>query len=71
MGTRGNGYNQICVCIHIIMASQISVYYTREYPFSYPPRTRDGFYPWVPMGMGIFVIPTNFRRFTRSLKNEF
>jgi hypothetical protein len=45
MGTRGYGYNQIRVRIHIIMCNQIPIYYTRGYPFSYPPRARDGFYP--------------------------
>jgi len=55
MGTRGYRYNQIRVRIHIIMGSQIPVYYTRGYPLSYPPRARDGFYPWVPVGMGIFA----------------
>jgi len=39
------------------MGSQIPVYYTRGYPFSYPPRAHDGFYPQVPMGMGIFATP--------------
>jgi len=58
MGTRGYGYNQICVLIHIIMGSQIPVYYTRGYPFNYPPHARDGFYPRVPVDMGIFAIPT-------------
>jgi len=29
MGIHGYGYNQICVCIHIIMGSQILIYYTR------------------------------------------
>jgi len=28
MGTRGYGYNHICVCIDTIMGSQISIYYT-------------------------------------------
>jgi len=58
MGTRGYGYNQICVCTHIIMGNQIPVYYTRGYPFSYLLRARDGFYPRVPVGMGIFATPT-------------
>jgi len=53
MGTRGYGYNQIRVRIHIIMGSQILIYYIRGYPFSYPPCARDGFYPRVPVGMGI------------------
>jgi len=57
MGTREYGYNQIYVCIHIIIGSQIPVYYTRGYPFSYPPRICDGFYPRVPVGMGI--LPPN------------
>jgi len=39
------------------MGSQLSVYYTREYPFSYPLRVHDGFYPRVPVGMDIFAIP--------------
>jgi len=57
MNIRGNGYNQIRIRIriHIIMDSQIPVYYTRGYPFSYPPHARDGFYPRVPMGMSIFA----------------
>jgi len=58
MSTRGYEYNQIRVRIHIIMGNQILIYYTRGYPFSYPPRARDGFYPRIPMGMGIFVTPT-------------
>jgi len=57
MGTRGYGYNQIRVCVHIIMSSQIPFYYTRRFPFSYPPRARDGFYPRVPVGMSIFATP--------------
>ena len=57
MGTRGYGYNQIRVRIHIIMGSQIPVYCTRGYPFNYPPRAHDGFYPRVPVGMGIFATP--------------
>jgi hypothetical protein len=57
MGTRRYEYNQIRVRIHIIMGSQISVYYTRGYPFSHPPYARDGFYTRVPMGMGIFATP--------------
>ena len=57
MGTHGYGYNQIRVCIHIITRSQIPVYYTRRYPFSYPPRARDGFYPQISVDMGIFVTP--------------
>jgi len=57
MGTRGYEYNQIRVCMHILMGSQISVYYTRGYPFSYPSRACDGFYPQVPMGMSIFATP--------------
>jgi len=57
MGTRGYGYNQIRVYVHIIIGSQIPVYYTRGYPFSYLPRARDGFYPRVPVGMGIFATP--------------
>jgi len=55
MGTRVYGYNQIHVRIHIIMGSQIPVYYTRGYPFSYPSRACDGFYPRVPVGMSIFA----------------
>jgi len=58
MGTRRYEYNQIRVCIHIIMDSPIPVYYTRGYPFSYPSRARDGFYPRVPVGMGIFATLT-------------
>jgi len=46
MGTRGYEYNQIRVRIHIITGSQIPVYYTRGYPFSYPLHACDGFYPW-------------------------
>jgi len=57
MGTRGYGYNQIRIRTHIIMGSQIPVYYTRGYPFSYPPRARDKFYPRVPVGMAIFATP--------------
>jgi len=56
MGTRGYGYNQIRVRIHIIMDSQIPVY-THGYPFSYPSRARDGFYQRVSVGMGIFATP--------------
>jgi len=55
MDTRKYGYNQICVSIHIIMSSQIPVYYTHEHPFSYPPRARNGFYQQIPMGMSIFA----------------
>jgi len=55
MGTRGYGYNKIHVCVHIIMGSQIPVYCTRGYPFSYPSSARDRFYPRVPVGMGIFA----------------
>jgi len=58
MGTREYGYNQICICTHIIMGSQIPVYYTRGYPFSYPLRARDGFYPRVPVDMDIFATPS-------------
>jgi len=58
MGTRGYGY-QICVCIHIIFDSQIPVNYTHGYSFSYPRRARDGFYPQVPVGMGIFTTLNN------------
>jgi len=57
MGTRGYGYNQIRVRTHIIMGSQIPVYYTRGYPFNYPPRARDGFHPRVPVDMGYFCQP--------------
>jgi len=56
MGTRGYGYNQICVHVHIIIGSQIPVYYTRGYPFSYTPRARDGFYPRVPVAW-VFLPP--------------
>jgi hypothetical protein len=56
MGTRGYGYNQIRVHIHIIMGSQIPVYYTRGCPFTYPPRARDGFYLRVPVSM-VFLPP--------------
>jgi len=55
MDTRGYEYNQICVCVNIIMGSQMPIYYTRGYPFSYPPHAHDRFYPWVPVGMGIFA----------------
>jgi len=58
MGTRGYGYSQIYVRVQIIMGSQIPVYYIRGYLFSYPPRTRDGFYPRVPVGIGISATPT-------------
>jgi len=47
----------IRIRIHIIMGSQIPIYYTRGYPFSYPPCARDGFFPRVPVGMGIFATP--------------
>jgi len=57
MGTHRYEYNQNRVRIHIIMGSQILVYYTREYPFNYPPCARDEFYPRVPVCMGIFVTP--------------
>ena len=58
MSTRGHGYNHIRVCVHIIMGSQIPVYYTCGYPFSYPLHTRDEVYPRVPVGMGIFATPS-------------
>jgi len=58
MGIRVYGYNQIRVRIHIIMSSQIPVYYTRGYLFNYPPRARDGYYPRIPVGMGIFATPS-------------
>jgi hypothetical protein len=58
MGTRGYGYNEIHVRIHIIMDSQIPVYYTCGYPFSYPPHALDRFYPRVPVGMPIFATPS-------------
>ena len=57
MGIRGYGYNQIRVCVHIIMGSQIPVYYIHGYPFSYSSRARDEFYPRVPVDMGIFATP--------------
>jgi len=57
MDTRGYGYNQIRVRIHITMSSQIPVYYTRGYPFNYRPHARDGFYQRIPVGMGIFATP--------------
>jgi len=57
MGTRGYGYNQIRVSIDILIDSQISVYYIRGYPFSYPPHVRDGLYSRVPVGMNIFATP--------------
>jgi len=57
MGIREYGYNQIRVRIHIIMGSQIPIYFIHGYPFSYPPRTRDGFYPRISVGMGIFATP--------------
>ena len=59
MSTRGYGYNQICVHVHIIMGSQIPVYYTRGYPFSYSSRACDGFYPQIPVCMGIFATPSS------------
>ena len=55
MGTRRYGYNQIRICIHIIMGSQIPVYYTHGYPLNYMPHACDGFYPQVSVGMGIFA----------------
>ena len=61
MGTRGYGYNPIRGCVHIMMGSQIPIYYTRGYQFSYPLHTRDGFYPRVPVGMGIFATPSKGR----------
>jgi len=39
------------------MNSQIPVYHTHQYPFSYPPRVRDGFKPWIHVDMNIFVTP--------------
>jgi len=57
MVTREYVYNQIFVCIHIIRGSQIPVYYICGYPFNYPPRARDGFYPRIPVGMSIFATP--------------
>jgi len=66
MDTRGYGYNLIRVRIHIIVGSQIPVYYTREYPFNYSPPTRDGFYPQVSMGMGIFATPSRASIFAHS-----
>jgi len=39
------------------MSNQIPVYYIRGYPFN-PPHVRDEFYPWIPVGMGIFATPT-------------
>jgi len=62
MGTSRYGYNQIYVHIHIIMGSQIPIYYTSKYPFSYPPRAHDGFYSRVPMGMCIFATPDQYNR---------
>jgi len=59
MSTRGYGYNQIRVCIHLRMDSQIPVYYTRRYSFSYPPRVREGIYARVAVDMGIFATPTS------------
>ena len=58
MGTRGYVYHQIRVRIHIIIGSQISIYYTRIYPFSYLPHAREGFYQRVPVGMCIFATPS-------------
>jgi len=57
MGTRGYGYNQIRVRIHIITGSQILVYYNRGYSFRYQSRARDGFYLRVPVDMSIFATP--------------
>jgi len=54
MGTRGYGYYQIRVRIHILMGSQIPVYYTRGNPFDHPP---VGFYLRIPVNIGIFVTP--------------
>ena len=47
------------------MGSQISVYYTRGYPFSYTSRACDGFYPQISVGMGIFVTPTSSTEYVR------
>jgi hypothetical protein len=58
MGTRGYEYNQICICIHILMGSQIPVYYARGYPFGYSHRARDGFYQRISVSMGIFATPS-------------
>jgi len=55
MGTREYEYNQIHVRIHIIMGSQIPIYYTRGYPFSYPPYAHDEFYTQIPVDMSIFT----------------
>jgi len=57
MDTPEYGYNQICVRIHIIIGSQVPVYYTHGYPLSYLSRARDGFYPRVPVGIDIFATP--------------
>jgi len=49
MSTRGYEYDQIRVCIHIIMGSQIPIYYTRGYPFATRPVPVTDFvhgYPW-------------------------
>jgi len=43
MCTRGYEYNQIRICIHIIMGSQIPAYFIRGYSFNYSSRTYDGF----------------------------
>ena len=54
MDTREYGYNQIRVHIHILMGSQIPVYYIRGYSFNYLLRTVTDFthrYPWT----GIFA----------------
>ena len=49
MSTRGYVYNQTCVHIHIIMGSQILVYYTRDTCLATCPLSVTDFtheYPW-------------------------
>jgi hypothetical protein len=36
---------------------EISIYFIREYPLSYPLHVRGGFYPQISAGTDIFVIP--------------
>jgi len=68
MGIRGYEYNQIR--IHIIIDSQIPVYYTRGYPFNYLSHDRDGFYPRIPVDMGIFVTPAHNQHIRRFRKQK-
>ena len=75
MGTRGYGYNQIRVRTHIIMDSQIPVYYTCGYPFSYPSHAETDFtqgylWAWVFLfGNGVEYL--NIFRYIPSSKTKF